>query len=56
MVDFSSEKYSSSTRVDQNMGGALLEFPVRTAMHRKSRVLSATKCEFYVGPFWELHN
>ena len=29
------------TRTDQNTGGALLESPVRTAMHGKSRVLSA---------------
>ena len=27
--------------MDQNTGGAILEFPMRTAMHRKSRVLSA---------------
>ena len=26
---------------DQKMGGALLEFPMRTAMHGKSRVSSA---------------
>ena len=32
---------------DQNTGGALLEFPVRTAMHRKSRVSSATKNDFF---------
>ena len=29
------------TRADQNTGGALLEFPVRAAMHGKSRVSSA---------------
>ena len=29
------------TRADQNTGGALLDFPMRTAMQRKSRVLSA---------------
>ena len=28
------------------MGGALLEFPVRTAMHGKSRVSSAIKYNF----------
>ena len=28
-------------RADQNTGGALLEFPMRTAMHGKSHVLSA---------------
>ena len=28
-------------RTDQNTGGALLELPMRTAMHRKSRVSSA---------------
>ena len=30
-----------SFRADQNTGGALLEFPTRTAMHGKSRVSSA---------------
>ena len=30
-----------SARVDQNTDGTLLEFPVRTAMHGKSRVSSA---------------
>ena len=29
------------TRADQNTGGALLEFPLTTAMHGKSRVSSA---------------
>ena len=29
------------TRADQNTGGALLEFPMKTAMHGKSRVSSA---------------
>ena len=29
------------TRADQNKGGAFLEFPMRTAMHGKSRVSSA---------------
>ena len=29
------------SKADQNTGGALLECPVRTAMHRKSRVPSA---------------
>ena len=29
------------TRVDQNMSSALLEFPMRTAMHGKSPVSSA---------------
>ena len=28
-------------RADQNTSGALLEFPIRTAMHEKSRVSSA---------------
>ena len=28
-------------RADQNKSGALLEFPMRTAMHGKSRVSSA---------------
>ena len=28
---------NSQTKADQNTGGALLEFPMRTAMHRKSR-------------------
>ena len=35
------------TRADQNTGDTLLEFPVRTAMHRKSRVSSATKYDFF---------
>ena len=30
----------SPSRADQNTGGALLEFPMGTAMHRKSRVSS----------------
>ena len=34
-------------RADQNTGGALLEFLVRTAMHRKSRVSSAIKYDFF---------
>ena len=34
-------------RADQNTGGALLEFPVRTAMHGKSRVPSAIKYDFF---------
>ena len=29
------------SRADQNTGGALLEFPMRTAMHGKSGVSSA---------------
>ena len=29
------------TRADQSTGGALLEFPMKTAMHGKSRVSSA---------------
>ena len=33
-------------RVDQNTGGALLEFPVRTAIHGESRVSSAIKYDF----------
>ena len=32
---------------DQNTGGALLEFLVRTAMHGKSRVSSAIKYDFF---------
>ena len=31
----------SITRADQSTGGALLEFPMRTAMHGKSRVSSS---------------
>ena len=31
----------SHGRADQNTGGTLLEFPMRTAMHGKSRVSSA---------------
>ena len=31
----------TSARADQNKGDALLEFPMRTAMHEKSRVSSA---------------
>ena len=35
------------TRVDQNTGGALLEFPMRTAMHGKFRVSSAISvCDY----------
>ena len=33
------------TRVDQNTGGALLESPMWTSMHGKSRVLSAISVE-----------
>ena len=33
------------TRADQNTGGALLESPMRTAMHGKSRVSSAISVE-----------
>ena len=33
------------TRADKNTGGALLEFPVRTAMHRKS----AIKYDFFLS-------
>ena len=33
-------------RADQNMGGALLEFPARTAMNGKSRVSSPKKVRF----------
>ena len=29
------------SKADQNTGSALLEFPMRTAMHEKSRVSSA---------------
>ena len=39
------------TRADQNTGEALLEFPVRTAMHGKSRVSSATKYDFCLRGF-----
>ena len=35
----------SLTREDQNTGSALLECPMRTAMHGKSRVLSAISVE-----------
>ena len=31
----------TQTRADQHTGGAFLEFPMRTAMHGKSRVSSA---------------
>ena len=31
----------ASTREEQNTGGALLEFPMRTPMYEKSRVSSA---------------
>ena len=31
----------AASRADQTTGGALLEFPMRTAMHGKSRVSSA---------------
>ena len=31
----------SSHRADKNTGGALLESPMRTAMHGKSRISSA---------------
>ena len=44
---FSSSVDSLHTRADQNTGGALLEFPVRTAMHGKSRVSSAIKYDFF---------
>ena len=33
-------------RADQKTGGALLEFPVRTAMHEISRVSSPIKYDF----------
>ena len=33
------------TRADQNTGGALLESPMRTAMHGKSHVSSAISVE-----------
>ena len=33
--------FYESARADQNTGGALLEFPVRTAMHGTSHVSSA---------------
>ena len=35
------------TRADQDTGGALLEFPVRTAMHGKSRVSFAIKYDSF---------
>ena len=35
------QTFAGQTRKDQNTGGALLEFPMRTAMHGKSRVSSA---------------
>ena len=34
-------RVTDGTRADQNTGGALLEFPLRTVMHGKSRVSSA---------------
>ena len=34
-------------RADQNTGCALLEFSVRTAIHRKYRVSSAIKYDFF---------
>ena len=37
----------SNSRADQKMGGALLEFSGRTAMHRKSRVSSAIKYDCF---------
>ena len=36
-----------SNRADQNTGDALLEVPVRTAMHWKSRVSSAIKYDVF---------
>ena len=37
-----------TARVDQNTGGALLEFPMRTAVHGESRVPSAISvCDNY---------
>ena len=36
-----------ATREDQNTGGALLEFPMRTAMQGKSRVSFAIKYDFF---------
>ena len=36
----------ASSRADQNTTSALLEFPVRTALHGKSRVSSAIKYNF----------
>ena len=41
-------KYVGKTdsKADQNTGGVLLEFLVRAAMHRKSRVSSAIKYDF----------
>ena len=47
----------ASTKADQNTGGALFFFPVRTAMDGKSRVSSAIKYDFFlVGRLWELYN
>ena len=37
--------HEHSTRADQNMGGSILKSPVRTAMHKKSRVSSAISVE-----------
>ena len=34
--------HKCQTRADQNRCGALLEFPLRTAMHGRSRISSAT--------------
>ena len=34
-------------RANQNAGGTLLEFPVRTGMHGKSRLSSAIKYDFF---------
>ena len=38
-------KSKMATRADQNTGGALLESPMRTAIHRKSRVSFAMSVE-----------
>ena len=38
-------KQQAYIRADQNLGGALLESPIRTAMHGKSRVSSVISVE-----------
>ena len=39
----------SSTRADQNTGGALSEFSMRTAMHERSRVSKISPCSLTSG-------
>ena len=43
------------TRADQNTGGALLESPMRTDMHGKSRVLSAVSVELNLSAISVCH-